>query len=230
MYLVVGANGYLGSYLIKNILEYTGENIIATDIGSDFQTENPRIKWLSCDISKKENIEELNQLTRQEKDLKIIYLPVFFNVNKNPENDKKAWNINVISFANFLDVMENVKSFYSISTDMLFKKDSDIPYNEHAEISPMNDYARHKAIEERMAEATGYNIVSLPVMMGPSLSPVKKHFYDDIILNKMEFRYINILYKHSIYINGIKKFRKKIRNSNLLCNRNACSCNKCFAW
>ena len=181
MYLVVGANGYLGSYLIKNILEYTGENIIATDIGSDFQTENPRIKWLSCDISKKENIEELNQLTRQEKDLKIIYLPVFFNVNKIPENDKKAWNINVISFANFLDVMENVKSFYSISTDMLFKKDSDIPYNEHAEISPMNDYARHKAIEERMAEAKGYNIVRLPVMMGPSLSPVKKHFYDDII-------------------------------------------------
>lgn len=31
----------------------------------------------------------------------------------------------------------------------------------------MNDYARHK-VEERMLEAKGYNIVRLPVMMGPS--------------------------------------------------------------
>lgn len=66
---------------------------------------------------------------------------------------------------------------------MLYKEDRDIPYTEHDEITPMNDYARHKAVEERMLEAKGYNVVRLPVMMGPSLSLVKKHFYDDIVSN-----------------------------------------------
>lgn len=59
---------------------------------------------------------------------------------------------------------------------MLYKEDRDIPYTEHDEITPMNDYARHKAVEERMLEAKGYNIVRLPVMMGPSLSLVKNIF------------------------------------------------------
>lgn len=183
MYLIVGAKGFLGSYLIKNILSMTDDDIIAADVNFIENDTNQRVKWVTCDITKSEDINTLNELTKSETDLKVIYLPIFFNVNKNPENDKQAWNVNVMSFAHFLDNLENIKAFYSVSTDMLYKEDSDIPYAEEDKISPMNDYARHKAIEERMVEAKGYNIVRLPVMMGPSLSAVKKHFYDDIVEN-----------------------------------------------
>jgi len=191
MYLIVGANGFLGSYLIKNILEMTNENILATDLNCP-EESRARVAWQKCDITSEEDVISLNEKTKTESNLKVIYLPVFFNVNKNPANDKVAWNVNIISYARFLDLMENIKVFYSLSTDMLYKIDRDVPYKEDDILSPMNDYALHKAAEERMAIAKGYNIFRLPVMMGPSLSSVKKHFYDDIVSNlkngqKMEF-------------------------------------------
>ena len=193
MYLIVGANGFFGNYLIKNILQHTDEEILATDVTCPvLEGKEPRLNWIKCDITKTEDIQHLNNLTQEESNLKVIYLPVFFNVNKNPANDKIAWNVNIISYAHFLDIMENMSVFYSISTDMLFKKSRETPYSEEDIPEPLNDYAKHKLIEEKMALAKGYNIVRLPVMMGTSLSPSKKHFYDEIIDTlksgeKMEF-------------------------------------------
>ena len=183
MYLIVGAKGFLGSYLIKNILSMTKEDVVAADVNYVETEQNPRLSWQNYDITKEKDVEKLREYLKEKNDIKVIYLPVYFNVNKNPEVDKQAWNVNILSFARFLDIFDKVSTFYGISTDMLYKEDRDIPYTEHDEITPMNDYARHKAVEERMLEAKGYNIVRLPVMMGPSLSLVKKHFYDDIVSN-----------------------------------------------
>lgn len=182
MYLIVGANGFLGSYLIKNILEMTNEEILATDLNLP-EDNRDRVHWQKCDITKVEDIVALNDRTKTVSNLKVIYLPVFFNVNKNPANDKLAWQVNIIGYANFVDILENIKVFYSLSSDMLFNADRDIPYTETDCLSPMNDYARHKIVEEAMALAKGYNIVRLPVMMGKSLTTAKKHFFDDIINN-----------------------------------------------
>lgn len=191
MYLIVGANGFLGSYLIKNILEMTDEPILAADLNCPTETRE-RVEWTKCDITNDADVAALNAKTKNETDLKVIYLPVFFNVNKNPANDKTAWKVNIVGYARFIDALENIKVFYSLSSDMLFSIDRDEPYKETDSLSPMNDYARHKIAQEAMAHAKGYNIVRLPVMMGASLSPVKKHFFDDIVSNlkngrKMEF-------------------------------------------
>ena len=44
MQVIVGANGYLGSYIVKNIVEKTTDNIIATcrDAENAF-TDDPRV-------------------------------------------------------------------------------------------------------------------------------------------------------------------------------------------
>ena len=51
MYLVIGANGFLGSYIIKNILENTKENILATTRKLEFCDEKDRVEWLKCEIT-----------------------------------------------------------------------------------------------------------------------------------------------------------------------------------
>ena len=51
MYLIVGAKGFLGSYLIKNILSMTKDEIIATDMALPEKEDNPRVKWVRCDVS-----------------------------------------------------------------------------------------------------------------------------------------------------------------------------------
>ena len=48
-YLIVGANGFVGSYMIKNILEETNKKILALD----------------CDILAKENIDRYTKLVQE---------------------------------------------------------------------------------------------------------------------------------------------------------------------
>ena len=51
MYVVVGANGYLGSYVVKNILEKTNENVLALARHFDLWEDEKRVEWKHCDIS-----------------------------------------------------------------------------------------------------------------------------------------------------------------------------------
>ncbi|HBO49290.1 MAG TPA: hypothetical protein DD619_00610, partial [Alphaproteobacteria bacterium] len=49
MYLLIGGSGFLGRYLIKNILSETADSIIATDRAPQ-TSDNPRLRWEKCDI------------------------------------------------------------------------------------------------------------------------------------------------------------------------------------
>ena len=46
MYLVIGANGFLGSYIIKNIISQTSDNIIATARNISDLESNSRVQWI----------------------------------------------------------------------------------------------------------------------------------------------------------------------------------------
>nr|WP_325300709.1 hypothetical protein [uncultured Dysosmobacter sp.] len=52
MYVIIGASGFLGTYLIKNILEYTDESILAVarrplhGVG-----DSKRVKWTACNVA-----------------------------------------------------------------------------------------------------------------------------------------------------------------------------------
>ena len=185
MYLIVGANGFLGKYLLHNLQSLTTEPIIATVRNSarncDARNEQ-QIQWLNCDITKESDVVALRKYTDRFDDIKVIYTPTFFNVNDN-SNSKVAWDVNIVSYARFLNVMDNITCFYSLSTDMLFSESRDKPYTEDDKVSPLNAYAVHKSIEEHMAISLGWNIIRLPVLVGPSLVNDKLHFYDEIINN-----------------------------------------------
>ena len=183
MYLLIGGGGYLGSYVLKAIKEMTIEPVIATSRDISCFKNSERVTWHQFAFNDHESICALNRLLKNYSKVKVIFLPAFFNTKDKEEEKKIAWQSNVVDFAALLRDFEcpGLECFYSTSTDMLFKYSREEPYSEHDDIAPMNDYARDKAIQERMMEAMGYNIVRFPVMMGPSLSPKKKHFFDAII-------------------------------------------------
>ena len=182
MYLIIGANGFVGSYAIKNILEKTNDKIVAADMCLEDVSESPRVHWTKCDITKHEDIVTLNENMKKESDIKIIYLAAMHHPDKVREFPRIAWNINITCLSDFLNTMENVKCLFFASTEMVFPAGNrNIKFDENYRKDPVNTYGKHKAVCESMVTAYGYNVVRFPFMIGPSILKHKKHFYDIIV-------------------------------------------------
>jgi len=179
MYLIVGANGFLGSYLIKNILEKTDDKILATDLTCP-QPENPRIEWTKCDITSDADLQELYNKTKDEK-LKVLFLAAYHHPDLVLKNPQIAWNVNIVALAKFLGLFDNIATMYYPSTEVVYGEMKDKPFTEDAPLNPVSRYGELKTVAERMVNVAGFNVVRFPVLMGPSLLVGKKHFYDEIV-------------------------------------------------
>lgn len=183
MYAIVGSNGYLGSYLIKNILEHTDDNVMAISRSSGNVYNDSRVNELNCDITDFKAVQELNVKLSVYPNLKIIFLAAYHHPDKVAENPKIAWDINITSLSYFLNAIDNVESFFYASTDTVYG-DGKIshPFNEEDKLSPVNLYGKHKVLAEALVTSYGYNVARFPFLIGPSLIS-KKHFYDIIVDN-----------------------------------------------
>lgn len=180
MYLIIGANGFLGSYLIKNILEKTNDKILATDLS--ICENNSRLTWEKCDITNINDLQKIKNITQNEENLKVIFLAAYHKPDLVLQNPKIAWNVNVVALANFLYIMNNIKIMYYPSTEVVYGQGIDgYKFKEDDKLNPANKYGELKTIAERMVNVAGYNVVRFPVLMGPSLAPNKKHFFDEIV-------------------------------------------------
>lgn len=182
MYLVVGANGFLGSYMLKNILESTGDKVVAIARSSEKVTESPRIKWVSCDISHMEEVDEICNMVSEEDNLKVIFLAAYHNPDLVEKNPRLAWNVNITSLSYFMNKLQNVKCLFYPSTDSVYGNSvNSYHYKEEDALNPVNTYGKQKAAAESIVMWYGYNVVRYPFLIAPSLSPCKKHFYDKVV-------------------------------------------------
>ena len=177
MYVVIGANGYIGSYMIKNILQYTSDSILA--IGRQVEEkkiEYARVFGMQCDITDDRDIAKLSQ------NVKIIYLAAYHHPDDVKKNPKVAWNVNVTSLSKVLNSLDNVKCLYYVSTEMVYGEgNKEKLFSEKDELKPVNLYGVQKKVAEAIVLGYGYNVVRFPFVIGPSLLPGKKHFYDIIV-------------------------------------------------
>lgn len=183
MYLIVGANGYIGSYTIKNILEKTTENIIAADMKIDLVNKNDRILWIKCDITNHEDIVNLNRIILDKGEaVKVIYLAAYHAPDKVLANPKIAWNINITALSDFLNTLDNVQCLFYSSTEMVYAPGNlNTKFDENALKQPVNAYGKNKILAEALVLGYGYNVVRFPFLIGKSILKEKKHFYDIIV-------------------------------------------------
>ena len=190
MYFVIGANGYLGSYYIKNILEKTQEDIIAVARTLPQKKECNRVRWVACDVTDAESVDQLNRkyMTQMENN-KIIYLAAYHHPDMVEKNPKIAWDVNVTALSRFLNTAENVKWFFYPSSDSVYGESIDnYIFHEEDALRPVNRYGMHKCVAEKLVTGYGYHVVRYPFLIGPSLLEKKKHFYDVIVENIMQGR------------------------------------------
>jgi dTDP-4-dehydrorhamnose reductase len=184
MFIVVGASGYLGSYLIKNITDHTNENVIATyKNNSENNNKCDRLHWVELDVSNPENIDYFcKTYLKKDTNNKVIYLASFHHPDKVEENPQKGWNINTSSLDNFLSkAKNNVSALYYASTDSVYGESvKNKVFVESDLYNPVNTYGRTKAIAEQIVLMHGFSVIRYSLLMGPSLI-LKKHFFDIII-------------------------------------------------
>ncbi len=179
-YFITGANGFLGSYLIKNILERTTDRIIATDLKCPKDNSNGRIKWLPLDITDEKQMKSVFKHTQTEQ-LKVLFLAAYLHPDLVEKNPKTAWKINIVALAKFFEIFDNIDSFYYPSTEVVYGQARKRPFKEKDVLKPVSLYGRQKSVAEKMVLSLNYNVVRFPVLIGPSLFKERKHFFDEII-------------------------------------------------
>lgn len=179
MYLVIGGSGFLGRYIVKNILELTQDKVIATYSSNKPNESDTRVDWQQLDINDYNAVKELSK--KLEPNTKVIYLAAYHHPDKVEENPELAWEKNIIALANIVNILTNIKCFYYASTDSVYGEGSkDLKFLETSPLNPVNTYGKQKVLAEQITIAKGYNVVRYPFIVGASLVDGRKHFFDYI--------------------------------------------------
>lgn len=183
MYLIIGANGFLGTYIVKNVIENTNEDIIATTRNKSLYDDEKRIKWIEFNVENNDEVDELWNNIKKIPDIKVIYLAAYHHPDKVEKNKSYAWSINITALSHFLEktIDSKVKTFVYASTDSVYGESVDgYRFKEKDALNPVNFYGKCKCAAEALVTNAGFSVVRFPFLISPSLSN-KPHFYDEIV-------------------------------------------------
>ena len=186
MYVVLGANGFLGSYIINEIEQNTSDQVIAVARSIEGKRSDDRVIWFECDITNRGQVDALAHMSAQYGPCKMIDLAFWHNIDTVASNPKEAWDTNITALAYLLNRLDNPACFFFASTDCVYGEGRPgYRFKESDASNPVSLYGTHKAAAECLVRACGYHVLRLPYMFGPSLAGHKKHFYD-VISNKLQ--------------------------------------------
>lgn len=181
MYVVLGANGFLGSYIVSAIKQNTTDQVLAVARSIEGKLSNDKVIWFECDITIRKQVDALAEKASQYGPCKFIDLAFWHNIDTVASHPKDAWNTNITALTYLLNKIESPACFFFASTDCVYGEGRpEHRFKESDTLNPISLYGTHKAAAECLVRACGYNVFRLPYMFGPSLSEGKKHFYDVI--------------------------------------------------
>ncbi|MFN6944229.1 MAG: SDR family oxidoreductase [Cytophagaceae bacterium] len=145
--LITGANGLLGQKLVQLLTEDPLYDLIATGRGENRLPQKEGYTYLSLDITKKSQVEEVVSTLNPDF---IIHTAAMTNVDQ-CEVDKEACRQQNVDAVNYLvEAAKKAKSFLiHLSTDFIFDGE-DGPYDESANAKPLSYYGETKLASEKI--------------------------------------------------------------------------------
>ena len=142
--LVTGGAGYIGSH-VTNLLIDKGYNVTVIDnlITGNKKLINKKAKFINCDISNK-NI--VNELMKKNKFEIAIHLAGLIRVDESVEHPEKYNEFNFEKAKIFLDICfkNNLKKIIFSSTASVYGNPKKLNVSEEDDLNPLNPYAETK--------------------------------------------------------------------------------------
>jgi len=162
--LVTGANGFLGNYLIQELLKRKHE-VIATGKGNSRINANETFIYEEMDFT---NIQSVNHIFSTYKPEVVVHAGAMSKPDECEENREFAFNVNTQGSINLLESAKAINSFFIfISTDFVFDGVKGM-YNEDDMPAPVNYYGQTKLFaEDKVKEYAGeWSIVRTVLVYG----------------------------------------------------------------
>lgn len=214
MYLIIGGGGFLGGYLIKNILNITNEKVLASYHSLKEDQISERVEWFHLNLTDQRSLKNLASRLKFYKGngekITCIYTAGYIKPDDCLKNPEIAIRNNVLAILDFLNENRKFIDFLVYtSTDFVFDtNENGEPHKETDEPNPINFYGAIKLACEKIVNSYGYNVVRLPFMFGRSLNPHKSHFIEHVervIKDRDSFEVLCDYYENSLDYNTVAK-------------------------
>lgn len=183
MYVIVGANGFLGSYILRALTAEAREDVWAVGVHVSARQDGDGVRWIKCDVTEPEEVLSLSEAAREcAAPVNVIYLAALHHPDRVEAEPRLAWDINVTALSRFLNRFWFARRFIYVSTDSVYGEGGlTRRFREGDPPDPVNRYGVQKVVAEALVRGYGFQVVRLPFLIGPSLVPGRMHFYDQIV-------------------------------------------------
>jgi nucleoside-diphosphate-sugar epimerase len=195
MWLVVGGNGYFGSYFCQEILRKVQDAVMATFCHSPPAIEHERISWVPLDLTNQQSIQKLSEQLRSAgiSNLKVVILSASHHPDFVRDNFKSAAELNYAGLTYLLNALPDSAVVWYVSSDVVYGESKNrYSFKEADVVSPLNAYGRQKAVCEQIVLSYGFNVARCSFLIGPSLIK-RPHFYDRILSSLREQKDLEML-------------------------------------
>lgn len=150
--LITGSNGLLGQKLVEKLKNNPDFEVIATARGENRLPKEEGYRYISLDISDKEQV---NSVFEKEKPEVVIHTAAMTNVDQCESEKDACWTLNVTAVEYLVDACRaNDTFFVHLSTDFIFDGKAG-PYTETAEANPVSFYGWSKYAAEKIVINSG---------------------------------------------------------------------------
>ncbi|MBE0497286.1 MAG: UDP-glucose 4-epimerase GalE [Campylobacterales bacterium] len=152
--LLTGGAGYIGSHVLKQLLEKTEENVVVVDNLStgnqaciDTLLEIRDFHFAKIDL---DNLEMLEMLIERFGVTEVLHFAASIVVSESVQNPLKYYKNNTAKTTGLIELCVNfgVKRFVFSSTAVVYGEPSVNPIDEDASLAPINPYGRSKLMSE----------------------------------------------------------------------------------
>lgn len=157
--LVTGGSGFIGSHLVKNLLQAGAKVAVTVRYGNVIKNIRLADCWNCIQVIEADlrNRGALKAITRFDPEA-IFHLAAYQHVGESFGQVEECFDVNAKGTANLFDVCENVPKFVYTATSEVYGFQEKVPFVETMEPSPLSPYAITKYAGEmycRMKQRIG---------------------------------------------------------------------------